>query len=78
MTEFKIVEYSVLLEYALAYCAAFDCYVLFAPYLNNAATTLLNALERSPVTFIADEDRAKGMCNAPQWSEIIDEITNRL
>lgn len=70
----RIVEYSVLLGYAVAVNDDSRIYVLYALKLDNTALQLLNTLERYPVVFTTDSTRAKELCTAPQWETVISEI----
>lgn len=74
-----IIEYSVLLGYAVGYIADTDTYVIYSLMMfGDVAHGLVNSLldfhPSSCVLIVTDEQRAKGLINAPQWVKVIDEL----
>lgn len=73
-----IVEHSILLGYAIAYSGETDTYIVYSQTLNTTVNALVDAItdntDNAPILLVTDEDRAKGMCNAPNWGNIIDRI----
>lgn len=73
-----IIEYSVLLGYAVGYIADTETYVIYSLMFGETAQNLANSVfdlhPTSCVTLVDDEQRAKGLINTPQWVKVIDEI----
>jgi hypothetical protein len=73
-----IVEHSILLGYAIAYCGENDTYIVYSQTPNSTVNALIDTItdntDNAPILLVTDEGRAKGMCNAPDWGKIIDRI----
>lgn len=78
-----IIDYSLLLEYMVAYCGNTDTYLIFTPDYNDTTTTVVNSiLESNPTSLIlvvTDENRAKAIFNtSPQCLEVLNKINGWL
>lgn len=74
-----VIEYSVLLGYAVGYIADTETYVIYSLMMfgetaQNLANSVFDLHPTSCVTLVGDEQRAKGLINTPQWVKVIDEI----
>lgn len=73
-----VIEYSSLLGYAVGYIADTDTYVIYSLMMfgetaQNVVNSLFDIHPTSCITLVGDEQRAKGLINAPQWVKAIDE-----
>ena len=75
----EIIDYSLLLEYAVAYCGGTETYICFSPVINDTVLKLAdNLLEYEPkaaVTLVTDATRAAAMCDNPRWRDIIKKLS---
>lgn len=76
----KLIEYSNLLGYVVAFDSETKCYFIYSPTMNettyNVAKTLTTYDPTALIVYVTDEERAKRLL--PECVNVIDEINGNI